>query len=397
MKNVFRKAVLATVNNNVGGYAMNTFLTTGDLNNDGRPDLIVSGWDGRMVWLENRGERAWIEHVIDPAVKDVECGGSLIDLTGNGYLDVICGSASGGAVWWWENPGAGDRPWPKHTILQPGSGYFHDTATGRISPNDPLHLFLNHQDPPNGATVYSIPIPADPTCSPWPGAQVIASQQSEALVGPDGSVLKHQAEEGLAIGDIDGDGQNEIVSGTSWFKYQNAAWHRYKFAQGYITNKAVIGDVDGDGKNEIVLSEGDPMIYGKTQGGRLGWFKPGADITELWAEHILDDGLLDAHSLVLGDVCRQGRLDILTAEIGWADENRGYKRRAPWVLLFENLGSGRFARHIIDQGTGAHEGVLADLRGSGRLDFVCKPLHGPDRWNIVALLNDQIILPDFAI
>jgi hypothetical protein len=384
----YSKEVIAKFQNEVGRTQMNTFLTSGDLNNDGKLDIIVSGWNGRMIWLENQGASGWVEHEIDNQVKDVECGGCVYDFDADGHPDVVCGSTADGEVWWWQNPGS-TGSWKKFTAVKTNVGFFHDTAIGDITHDGRVSLVMTNQRRPEGTTLMYVPIPDDPTVTPWPDLQVIVEKKLEGLETPDGQISKQQPDEGLAIGDIDGDGLNEVVMGTHWYKYVDGQWQEHKFANGYITNKVAIGDVDGDGRNEIVLSEGDPMIYGKTQGGRLGWFKPTADIHALWEEHTLEDGLLDAHTLQLADVNGDGRLDIVTAEIGWASETRGYKRRDPWVLIYENLGNGKFARHIVDQGTGAHEGLAVDLRGDGKLDIVCKPLHGPDRWNIVLLSNER--------
>jgi hypothetical protein len=385
----FTKTVIGVIDNSVGSPEMNTSLAAGDINGNGAIDIVVSGWHGRMVWLENRGQAPWAEHVIDSAVKNVECGAILRDITGSGRLDIMNGSARGGEIWWWEHPTAGEANWTKRSILKTGVGFFHDTAIGDATNDGRMALLTTNQDPTQAkTTVYLIPLPADPTVSPWPDVQVIAEGLSEELEAPDGQIIKQQAEEGLAVGDIDGDGLNEVVAGTHWYKYVNGRWEGNKFASGYITNKVAIGDVDGDGQNEIVLAEGDPVIYGKTQGGRVGWFKPGPDVTALWQEHTLDDGLLDAHTLVLGDVNGNGKLDILVGEIGMASPTRGYRRRDPWNLLYENLGGGRFARHIIDQGTGNHEGILADLNGNGLLDLISKPLHGPDRWNVIVFYQE---------
>jgi hypothetical protein len=385
------KSVVATVENDLGRYPMNTFHVVGDVNGNGRLDIVVSGRKGRMVWLENRGtEKVWLERLIDPDVDSIECGGSLVDLTGNGYLDVIVGAGGGlDEIWWWEHPGPGGGVWTKRIILKTGDTQFHDTLIGDALNNGGKCLVFTNQHGPKGTTVYCIPLPKDPRVTPWPDVLIVAQGLSEELVGPRGTVLKMQPEEGIAIGDVDGDGQNELVCGTHWFKLVGVEWQAHKFAQGYVTAKIAIADVDGDGRNEILLSEGDPCIYGKTQGGKAAWFKPGDDVTAMWEEHVLEDGLLDAHTLVAGDLRGSGAMDVIVGEIGVASEARGYKIRPPRLLFFANDGSGHFTRHVLDDGTGIHDGVLADMRGAGKLDLVGKPLHGAERWNVHVYYNDQ--------
>jgi len=239
-----------------------------------------------------------------------------------------------------------------------------------------------------GTSIYCIPLPKDPTGSPWPGIQIVAAHKTEVNLYRKEGV---QPEEGLAIGDIDGDGRNELVCGTHWYKYagkKGQEWEGHKFAAGYITTKIAIGDIDGDSRNEIVLSEGDPCVYGKTQGGKVAWFKPQAGIAEMWEEHVLGDFLLDAHSLQLGDLCGNGRLDILVGEVGVADKTTdAYIVRPPRLIVYENDGKGNFSRHVIDEGTGIHDAVLADMRNKGVLDIVGKPLHGPEKWKVHVYYN----------
>jgi len=51
-------------------------------------------------------------------------------------------------------------------------------------------------------------------------------------------------------------------------------------------------------------------------------------------------------------------------------------------MVFENLGGGKFAGHVIAEGIGAHDAVLADMLGRGKLDIVSRPLHGPRKWEV---------------
>jgi hypothetical protein len=385
----FTKRTVATVENNVRRSPMNVSHTVGDIDRDGRPDIVISGRNGRMVWLENSGaDLPWVEHLIDD-VDNIEAGSSTIDLTGNGYPDVINGcDYQCDEICWWEHPGHEGDTWIKRTILKTGATQFHDTLIGDALNDGNQCLVFTNQHGPEGTTVYCIPLPKDPRVTPWPDVTIVAQGLSEELVGPDGKVLKMQPAEGIAIGDLDGDGENELVCGTHWFKRSGARWQAFKFAQGYITTKIVIADVDGDGQNEILLSEGDPCIYGKTQGGKAAWFKPKDEITTMWEEHVLEESLLDAHTLVAGDLRGTGAMDVIVGEIGVASESHGYKIRPPRILFFANDGVGHFTRHILDDGTGIHDGVLADMRGVGRLDLVGKPLHGAERWDVHVYYND---------
>jgi hypothetical protein len=192
-------------------------------------------------------------------------------------------------------------------------------------------------------------------------------------------------EEGLAIADIDGDGKNEIIAGTHWFKYDGKVWHKYRFAGDYITTLIAVGDIDGDGKPEIVLSEGDPCIFGYPEGGKLAWFKPSEDVREPWTEHLLDDHLLDPHSLQLADMCGNGHLDIVVGEIGIKER---LAENPPRLFLYENDGAGLFTRTLIEEGIGTHHARIADFRGIGKLDIASRSLHGPDKWSVYVWYNE---------
>lgn len=382
----FTKTVVGRVVNDVAYAQMNTFSNVGDINGDGWLDIVICGRNGKMVWLENRGPgEEWPQHFVDEVVS-MECGGSLVDLTGNGYLDIINGSdARGNEIYWWENPGPAGGRWIRRLIARTPNSQFHDTAIGDVTGDGRLSLLFTNQH--GGTNLYRVPLPKDPSVSPWPDLEVIAAGKTESNpFRPEGV----QPEEGLAIGDVDGDGQNEVVCGTHWYKRTERGWQEHKFAAGYITTKVAIGDLDGDGRNEIVLSEGDPCVYGKTQGGKVAWFKPKGDIADVWEEHVLENNLLDAHSLQLGDICGNGKLDILVGEVGMADRATDlYIIRLPRLIVYENDGKASFTRHVVDEGTGTHDALLRDMRNKGVLDIVGKPLHGEEKWNVHVWYNNR--------
>ncbi len=368
---IFLKEVIGELDNSAA-CGMNTLFTVGDVNQDGYTDILVSGRDGRMAWFENPGRPgAWTRHWVDEAVEKLECGGLLVDLTGDRYPDLINGGDyRSDGLFWWENLGPRGGAWQQRRIAATGSPQFHDELIGDVTGDGRRSLIFGNQ---GGRSLYWLPLPEDPRRSPWSDLQPIATD-----LGPH--------EEGLAIADLDGDGRNELIAGTSWYKYRgdDRPWEQHRIAVDYISTLVAIGDIDGDGRPEILFSEGDACIYGKPEGGKFAWFRPKSDITALWEEHLVEDSLLDPHSLQLGDICGNGHLDVLVGEIGVKES---YAEKPPRLMVFENDGRGQFTRHVIDEGTGTHHARLVDFRNRGVLDIASRPLHGPEKWQVHVWYN----------
>ncbi len=368
----FRRTTIGELDNSGDGGDMNTLFNVADLNRDGRPDIFTSGRDGKMAWFENRPDGSWVRHIVS-RISHQECGGQAYDLDGDGWPDIINGGDwRSDELTWWRNPGTGGGEWSRYPIVRTGANQFHDEMIGDVTGDGKLSLVFWNE---GAASLSVVPLPKDPTVTPWPRIEVIGRDRKE----------KGQPEEGIAIHDIDGDGRNEIVAGTWWYKHTAGKWETHKFARDYITTVIAVGDIDGDGRPEVVLAEGDACIYGYPQGGKLGWFKPGEDIRAPWKEHRIDEQLLDPHSVQLGRLCSRRNLDLVIGEIG---KKESLDTQPPRLLLYENDGSGRFSRHVIEQGIGTHHARLADFRRTGRLDIASRPLHGADRWKIFIWFNE---------
>ncbi|MFC6838512.1 FG-GAP repeat domain-containing protein [Halomarina ordinaria] len=355
-------------------------LTT-DLTGNGRPDVVV-GAQGRypvvdaggrelklrllpgvdrllprfetnLFWYENPG---WERHTL-ATERDLELdvGAALHDVDGDGRLDLLVGQGHDHTdVYWYRQPEDPRDPWEQH-LLTDSFRKYHDLAVGDVDDDgEPEVVGLSQE----AEAVFYYDVPDDPTVEPWPDSHCHVVDEGHRV-------------EGVHVGDVDGDGETELVAGTNIYHRNGDGWRRETVVEGWDDVRVAVADLDGDGEDEIVLAEGDSPIYG-THPAQLAWFD-GPD----WTPHLLRDDLYCPHSLQIGDVTGNGHPDIYVAEMGLRENDD------PVHLLFENRGDGEFEEHVVARGIPTHEAKLVDMDGDGRLDVVGKsygPAHHVDVW-----------------
>ncbi len=329
--------------------------------------------------------------VIDPDPPGSHHDITLIaDVNGNGRNDIIIGGKQGPPnLFWYENP-----TWTRHEMasapeLEAGGVVLDITGNGRLDvvagqqyTGSELYWFENPPDPTGPWTKYVIENrfrnyhdqavgdidgdgqPEIVALSQKSGMLVYYDIPADPRVSPWPPECCHVIAEhldyveGLRLVDIDGDGRLEVIAGPNIFKpdQSGSRWQVQSFATDFVKTRVAVADLDGDGRLELVLCEGE------SHPGRLAWCAP-----PHWQPHVLRDDLFHPHSLEIADFNGNGLPDIFVAEMGLGTNPQ------PRMIIYLNQGRARFEEVVIERGVPTHEAKLGDLTGNGRPDIVGKP------------------------
>jgi len=193
--------------------------------------------------------------------------------------------------------------------------------------------------------------------------------------------------EGISAGDVDGDGDMEIVlSGVYWDSeddWASGSYNEYMIDPIFFDNeeevKSAVGDIDNDGDNDIYIGSAEGNFVYLAWYENQGFNPDGVSIN--FEKHLIKDDFGKCHMVELVDIDKDGDLDLCTG--------RSFGELGALIFYNNNNGASWTEQNYDPTGT-LYTGLVRDLDADGDLDVI-----GPSKFygKVYYYLNESTITP----
>jgi hypothetical protein len=312
-------------------------LLVADLDGDSDLDVVFGDYTpGTAFWLKNDGNSNFAVQSAFTKPNYLNTI-SIADFDGDGDLDLVSGNASN-RVDWHENNGSGS--FTSHVILGTTNSVI-DHITGSIAVDIDQD---NHVDFLATGTANQ-------------GRLVLFENEGDKTFTTHTLVSKGKSAWGLAVVDVDGDGDLDIVSPET--QDNRLVWHENLGNSNYATHvisssatnsRYVVGkDLDQDGDMDIIASN--------SGGNAVVWYEN--DGNQVFSLHTVYT-CTGPRNIYVADVDKDGDYDIVST---CASQNK--------VMWHKNDGSQSFTHHTVATATtSVWDANVSDVDSDGDLDIV---------------------------
>jgi hypothetical protein len=351
------------------------FLSEGvaiaDVNKDGKLDVLIGD-----SWYE---APSWDKHDIR---KPGDYGDGLHsysqcmtcwtdDVNGDGWPDQIVVGFPGVPAYWYENPKGKPGYWPRHEAWHSAC---NETPLYADLFGDGHRVLVMGWQPKGKKDEGQMAwfTPGIEPAQPWQ-MHPVSESSSPGKIIPGTSQFSH----GLGIGDLNGDGRNDVICTGGWWEQPQTGresttpWTFHPARLGDAVADMIVYDVNQDGKADVIASSAHQ--YG------IWWFEQGAvkEGSPVFTKHdLFPDLVSETHALIAADINRDGLKDLVTGKRFWSHgkSEAGSDKPARLYWFEASRGpEGKIAftpREIDDQSGIGTQFVVADFNGDGLLDVV---------------------------
>lgn len=344
--------------------------TAADLDNDGHGEVIVGPW---IYWGPDYQKRT--KYYAGEPFKPNEYSKNFVmysdDVDGDKFVDTIVLGFPGAESWWYRNPGkdkARTELWEQHVMLDVTDN--ESPTMVDIDGDGTKDLVCSSK----GHYGYASRAGQDPKAM-WKFHQVSPNNGYQRFT------------HGLGVGDVNNDGRMDLMEKDGWWENPgkregDAAKEPWKFHKVSLANpggsQMFAIDLDGDGKNEIVTgtsAHGFGLVYYKVIDAANDKLEKVEIMTADEKTSPVGIAISQLHGVDIGDMNGDGIPDIVTGKRWWAhhigDDGSEMPATLVWLETQRSGGRVRFVPHVVDVSSGVGTQVMVtDVNKDKLLDIV---------------------------